>query len=242
MKRGWPALVIVSAIVLTACTRAINGDVRDATSDRPVANAEVEVTTSGWGRRGGQLVWDKDYAYRARTGPEGRFEVDGVDGGHRLTVRAAGYPVVVTSLCSRSPMTIRVGGPFDGGDMGKLLSLGTRADGTRTGWSFAGKGQPVAEAEADLVALRAVSIDHAPMPLRAPLGMAFRPGTGNPPQAPASGYATERTIDLLRECGWLFVRTADVGTVPVRVGSFGVDEPLEGGRFLTLTYAQPLGR
>lgn len=234
MRRCWPAITLV----LTACTGSISGEVRDATSGRPIANAEVEVTTSGWGRRDGDLVWDKDYAYRARTGPDGTFRVEGVDGG-RLAVRAAGYREVQTSLCSRAPMTVYVGGPFDGGDLGKLLSVGTAANGARVGWRFGGKGAQVPEADAELIALRPASIDNAAMPLRAPHGMAFRHGTGNPPQAPASGYSTERTIDLLRECGWLFVRTRDAGTVPVRVGSFGVDEPLEGGRYLTLTYAAP---
>lgn len=233
MKRGLPLL----AIVLAACTRSVSGDVRDATSDRPVANAEVEVTTSGWGRRDGDLVWDKDYAYRDRTGPDGTFRVTGVDGGHRLAVRAPGYPAVQTSLCSRFPMTIYVGGPFDGGDFGKLLSIGTTEAGARVGWRFGGKGAQVPEAESELIALHPGSTDNVMMPLRAPFGMVFRPGTGNPPQAPLSGYQTELTLDLLRNCGWLFVRTRDAGTVPVKIGSFGLDEPPGGARYLMLTYA-----
>ena len=75
----------------------------------------------------------------------------------------------------------------------------------------------------------------------APLGMAFRPGTGNPPQAPQAGYAVEHTLNLL-ECGWLFVRTGDSGTVPVKIGSFGLDEPPGEGRYLTLTYADSPAR
>lgn len=233
MKRALLGL----ATVLAACTRSVSGDVRDATSDRPVAQAVVEVTTSGWGVRDGGLVWDKDHSYRAETGGDGKFRVEGVDGGHRLAVRAPGYPAVQTSLCSRFPMTVYVGGPFDGGNFGKLLSIGTTETGARVGWRFSGKGAQVPEADAELIALRPGSADNATMPLRAPLGMAFRPGTGNPPQAPLSGYQTERTLDLLRDCGWLFVRTRDAGTVPVKIGSFGLDEPLGGGRYLMLTYA-----
>ena len=88
-------------------------------------------------------------------------------------------------------------------------------------------------------ALRPGSADNVSMPLRAPFGMAFRPGTGNPPKAPETGFDTERTLDLLRDCGWLFVRTRDAGTVPVRIGSFGLDEPIGGGRYLMLSYAVP---
>lgn len=231
-------VVAVLAGALPACSSSIGGEVRDAASERPVANAEVEVATSGWGTRDGGLVWDKEYSYRGRSGPDGAFRVEGVDGGHRLTVRAAGYPQVQTSLCSRSPMIVRIGGPFDGREAVKLLSLGANPGGGRVGWSFGGKGAPAPEADADLIALRPASIDNVVMPFRAPLGMAFRPGTGNPPRPPASGYAAERTIDLLRDCGWLFVRTRDAGIAAIRVGSFGLDEPLEGGRYLTLTYLE----
>ena len=233
MRSGW----LLSTIALGACSPTVSGEVRDATTDRPIAHAVVEVTTSGWGVRDGGLIWDKDYAYRGETGASGKFRVKGGDGGHRLAVRAPGYPPTQTSLCSRSPMTVYVGGRFDGGDFGKLLSIGTNAVGARVGWSFGGKGARVAEATADLVALRLASADNAKMTLRAPLGMAFRPGTGNPPQAPQTGYAAERTLDLLGDCGWLFVRTRSSGTVPVRIGSFGLDEPPGDGRYLMLTYA-----
>ena len=232
MRCGW----LLSAIILGACSPTVSGEVRDATSDRPIAHAIVEVTTSGWGMRDGGLVWEKDYSYRAETGDDGRFRVHGVDGGHQLAVRAPGYPPLQTSLCSRVPMTVYVGGSFDGGDVGKQLSIGTDGAGARVGWRFDGKGAQVSEADADLVALRPGASDNVKMPLRAPFGMAFLPGTGNPPREPGSGYATERTLDLL-DCGWLFVRTRGAGTVPVRIGSFGLDEPLEGGRYLTLSYA-----
>ena len=118
-----------------------------------------------------------------------------------------------------------------------MLSIGINAGGARVGWRFGGKGERVPEADAELIALRPGSTDDVMMPLRAPFGMAFRPGTGNPPRAPASGYATERTLDLLGDCGWLFVRTRDAGTVPVRIGSFGLDEPPGEGRYLMLAYA-----
>lgn len=235
MKRFWPVL----AVPLAGCSPSVSGEVRDATSNRPIAGAVVEVTTSGWGVSDGGLVLDKAYAHRAQSGPDGKFSMPGVDGGHRLSVRAAGYPALQTSLCSRSPMTVYVGGPFDGGDFGKLLSLGAGADNRRSGWRFSGGGQKVAEADSELVVLRTPAVGDPVTSLRAPFGMAFRAGTGNPPQAPPSGYDTNRTLDLLSDCGWLFVRTRDAGAVPVWIGNFGLDEPPEGGRFLMLTYAAP---
>jgi hypothetical protein len=233
VRRLTPTLVIL----LAACSPTVSGEVRDATSGRPIANAEVVVTTNGWGARDGGLVWDKEYQYRAQSGPDGKFRVAGVDDGHRLTVNAAGYALVQTSLCSRSPMTIWVGGPFDGADLGKNLSLGAGADGARLGWRFSGGGQKMPESDAELVALRPPGDGNAVTSLRAPFGMAFRAGTGNPPQPPQSGYTTERTLDLLSDCGWLFVRTRDAGTVPVLIGSYLLDQPPEGGRSLVLGYA-----
>lgn len=233
MRRGWPAVTIL----LAACSPAVSGEVRDAASDRPIANAEVEVTTSGWGVRDGGLVWDKEYSYRARSGPDGRFRIEGVDGGHRLTVSAAGYPLVQTSLCTRSPITVYIGGPFDGADFGKNLLLGAGADGTRMGWRFSDGGRTVPQGGAELAVGRLPSAGNAVTSFRAPFGMVFRAGTGNPPLAPETGYATNRTLDLLSDCGWLFVRTRDAGTVPVLIGSYGVDQPIEGGRYLILGYA-----
>ena len=237
MKRGWPLL----AIGLAGCSPDVSGDVRDASTNRPVAGAEVEVTTSGWGMRDGGLVWDKDYSYRATTGGDGKFRAKGVDGGHRLAVRAPGYPALQTSLCSRSPMTVYVGGAFDGGDLGKQLSTGTNAAGARIGWRFAGKGTQVPDADADLVALDLGSADNHTTKLHAPLGTAFRPGTGNPPRAPQSGYATDRVIDML-ECGWLFVRTRDAGDVPVRIGNVATMESPGGERYLMLSYGAMPGQ
>ncbi|MEO6581361.1 MAG: carboxypeptidase-like regulatory domain-containing protein [Sphingomicrobium sp.] len=235
MKRGWPVLVTT----LAACSPSVSGEVRDATTNRPIAGAVVAVASSGWGVRDGGLVWDKESSHQAHSGPNGEFRIAGTDGGHRLAVRAAGFPALQTALCSRSPMTVYVGGPFDGGDFGKLLSLGAGADKGRTGWRFSGGGSRVAEADAEMVVLRTPAVGDAVAAFRAPFGMAFRAGTGNPPQAPRSGFATDRTLDLLGDCGWLFVRTRNAGTVPVRIGSFGLDEPPEGGRWLMLTYAAP---
>lgn len=187
--------------------------------------------------RGGGVVWDATTTHRTQADAAGKFRFDAIDGGSGITVSPPGYAKVETSLCSLSPMTIWLGGAFDGADFGKNLMLGAGTNEIRMGWRFSGAGQRAPESSSDLVAVRTSSDGTSVTSLRAPLGIAFRAGTGNPPQAPQSGYAPDRTLDLLRDCGWLFVRTRDVGTVPVRIGSYGLDQPLEGGRYLTLSYA-----
>ena len=232
MKRGLAGF----AIALAACSPGVSGEVRDANSDRPIANAEVAVTTSGWGIRDGGLVWDKDTTHRATSGADGRFSVKGVDGGHRLAVRAAGYVPLQTSLCSRSPMIVRVGGPFEGTDLGKPMRLGRDASGARLGWQF-GKAALVPGFQADLLLADQPSKNATTAHVIAPAGLAFRGGTGNPPSPPQSGYVRELELDLLN-CGWLFVRTGDGVTVPVQIGGYATDAPLEGGRYLLLSYAE----
>lgn len=227
-------------MALAACTSGISGEVRDATSDRPIANAEVAVTTSGWGIRDGGLVWDKDSTHRATSGADGKFRVEEVDGGHRLAVRAAGYAPLMTSLCSNSPMVVRIGGPFDAADPGKQMRLGTGPNGARFGWHF-GNATLVPEPQADLILAGRLSENGTVARLVAPAGLAFRGGTGNPPAPPHSGYARELAIDLL-DCGWLFVRTGGGAIVPVLVGGYATDEPLEGGRYVLLSYVADRAR
>ena len=218
-------------VPLAGCSPGIEGVVHDAGTGRPVANARVEISTSGWGRRNGQLVWDKEYRYAALSGPDGKFVVKGVDGGYRLSVQARRFPALDTSLCSRSPMTVRVGGPFQGIDLSRQLRLGTTEDGGRQGWRFAPP-QPVASAEADLFLVSLT--DETTATLSAPRGMIFVAGTGNPPAPPQSGHATKLRLDLL-QCGWLFVRF-DGGVAAVRIGNMAIDQPLEGGRYLMMSY------
>ena len=228
------ASTLVLAFLAQGCGSGLSGEVRDAISERPVANARVEVTTVGWGRREGDLVWDKSFTHAASTDARGRFKLD-ISAGGNLRVSASGYRMVESPVCSRSPMTVRVGGPFDGADLGRQLRTGIGPDGAQVGWRFGGPGQSVRLAEADLAAERMPTAAIGTARLRAPLGMVFVPGTGNPPAPPANGYVQTLDVDLL-DCGWLFVRAPSSGLAAVRIGSFVLDEPLEGGRFLMLSF------
>lgn len=217
--------------LLAGCSPAIEGTVLDAATDRPIADARVEIANSGWGVRNGQLVWDKEYRHAARSGADGQFLIKGVDGGHRLAVQADRYSPLETSLCSRSPMTVRVGGPFDGMDLARQLRIEVIDGGGSQGWQFEEHAAAQsADADLSLVSHR----EKGTVTLRAPSGIRFVSGTGNPPAPPQSAYVKELELDLL-QCGWLFVRF-EGGLAAVSTGSIATEELPEGGRSLLMSY------
>ena len=228
---------LLLAFLVQACGATTSGEVRDAASGRPIADARVEVTTVGWGIRDGDLVWDKSFVHAANTDERGRFEIDRISGGVNLGVSARGYRPIDTSLCSRSPNLIRVGGPFDGADLGKQFRSGAGPDGAPLGCRFGPNPGLVDVAAANLSALRLSTSRSSKAWFRAPSGMTFVRGTGNPPSPPASGYVESLEVDLF-DCGWLLVRTPDDGMVAVKIGSFSLDDPLEGGHYLALSYGE----
>ena len=223
-------LALTAAAALHGCGGGISGEVRDATTERPVPRARVAVTNVGVGVSGGSLMKDKTTVTAAVSDQQGRFAISGLSGGVRLQVSADGFNPVDTALCSRSPMVVRVGGPFDSADLGQTLRLTARQ-----GWSF-GAAALVPRAAADLAIDTLPTSGVAPVTLRAPAGLAFRPGTGNPATPPALGPVTSIELDLLTQCGWLFVRGRDGGTAAVRIGSYGVDQPPGGEQALMLSF------
>ncbi len=228
--------VAVAALALTACTRGLDGTVIDADTGRPVANAMVDIFNNRWGFRDGTLVWDKEYRTRATTDAAGRFHLD-VDGGSNLTVIADGYPKVVTSACP-SPMLVRIGGPYPDYLSTGQIWMGLESGRKRVGWSFVGRGSRVPEADADLrLAGPLPAMGDRALALQAPAGMAFVPGTGNPPPPPATGYATRLKLDT-STCGWLFVRSRDGSIVAVQPAA-GTGEDPDGSRYVLLTYRTP---
>ena len=229
-------LACAAAAALHGCGGGISGEVRDASSERPLERARVEVSSVGWGVRDGGLVKDKTTARAAATDKSGRFAFPDLSGGVALRAVATGFNPVDTPLCSRSPMVVRLGGPFDGRKLDNMLRLTAGA-----GWRFGANPAIVPLSDADLAVDRLPAGGAAEVIFRAPLGLAFTPGTGNPPMPPPLAQTESLTIDLL-ECGWLFVRTNEGGTAAIRVGSFGFDEPLQGERALMLSYGVLPGR
>jgi len=228
--------IAAAAIALTACTQGLDGTVIDAGTGRPVANATVDIFNNGWGFRDGSLVWDKEYRSSATTDAAGRFHLD-VDGGSNLTVVVEGYPKVVTSACP-SPMLVRIGGPYPDYLATSQIWMGLESGGKRVGWSFAGRGSRVPEADADLRLVGLIrAMGDRTLALQAPAGMAFVPGTGNPAPPPATGYATRLKLDS-SSCGWLFVRSRGGGTFAVQPAG-GTGEDPDGSRYVLLTYRTP---
>jgi hypothetical protein len=68
------ALLALSFIFLPK-EKYVQGTVIDCDTDNPIRDAEISVNQRGWGTNNGQLVWDKDFVYLAKTDENGRFYI-----------------------------------------------------------------------------------------------------------------------------------------------------------------------
>lgn len=188
------ALILTAALALAGCSRA-GGTVRDAATGKPIAGATLQASNYGWGRRNGQLVWDKEKVSTATSGKDGAFRFK-VDGGTNLRVRAPGYPEVRTSFCSRETLVL-VGGPYPELEIDRRLvfadALGP-SDADRTN-------PPTLARDLGLTA----SGDGSALRIEAKGGIRFVPGTGAVPPPPSLPYPDAVDLDFKRDCGWLFV-------------------------------------
>lgn len=184
------------ALALAACG-SFHGEVHDGMTGRPVAGVTVSVSNTVWGIRDGQLVWDKEEVTTARTDERGRFVLP-VAGGGGLRVDAPGYPPFGQgSLCPRSPMLVRIGGPYPD------LKTDTRL-------VFDLDGRPVESSrdfDADRLGLKLES--NSPEGSRFQLssrdGVQFVAGRGTIPLAPPLPYPKTIELETARDCGWIFV-------------------------------------
>jgi hypothetical protein len=196
VKRAAPALA--AALALAGCSRAA-GTVRDAATGRPIAGATLQASNYGWGRRDGQLVWDQEKVSTTTSGKDGAFRFD-VDGGTNLRVRAAGYPEIRTSFCSRDTLVL-LGGPYPGLEPNRRLVF---ADALGPG--DADRARPPALArDLGLTASGPAFGDGSALRLEATGGIRFVPGTGAVPPPPPLPYPPTVELDFGRDCGWLFV-------------------------------------
>lgn len=224
------ALALTAALALSGCTRA-GGTVRDAATGQPVANAVLQASNYGWGRRNGQLVWDQEKVSTATSGKDGSFRFT-VDGGVNLRVQARGYPEVRTSFCPRDTLVL-VGGPYPGLETNRRLvfadALGP-GDADRVA-------PPTLARDLGLSATGAAVGTGSALRIAATGGIRFVPGTGAIPPAPPLPYPRAVDLDFKRDCGWLFVAdgTAAVAVIEARPPS-GRQEP--GGPWVwSLLYA-----
>jgi len=217
-------LPTIATLLLGGCAQSVSGVVLDAATDQPLAGATVELSDVGWGNRDGQIVWDAEKLSRATTDGEGRFAFDR-DGGVRLRVRAPHAMSVETSLCARSPMLVRVGGPFPGlrADRRLLLGAGANSPNDTAAAEIGLSGSPVSSGESRIR-------------FQAKGGLRFVEGTGSIPRPPSLPYPQTADIDLGSGCGWLFVGNGSAPIAVIQIGGFGWEQDPGGPRRLVLLY------
>lgn len=227
-------LGLAIAVQLAACEPGVHGVVLDATTKAPVADATVGLWSRGFGSDDSQIIWDKDYVEMVQTAADGSFFFKGSEG-IEISVRAPGHAPAHSSLCSKLPMIVRIGGPF-AQSIHKQLLLGQDHEGAARGWDF--EAGPVSLENADLSIGAFPDAGQSNVQFSAPLGMSFQAGAGNPPSPPTKGYVPNIEIDLM-DCGWLFVKTGQSGTVAVQTGQLTIGNFSGAGRHLSLTYVLP---
>lgn len=200
------------AILVGGCAPGVSGVVKDAATGRTIADAEVELFNSGWGFRDGQLVWDAEKISRTTTDAQGRFQF-GRSGGVGLRVTAPGFAqLVAASLCSRSPMTVYIGGPYPELRVDWRLIFGRDGRGAvdmKTGYKR--------ETTTDELGLRlsgTAFTDGYALRVQSTGGVRLVRGTGAIPVPPPLPYDRVVDLDLAADCGWLFVSD---GTSPIAV-------------------------
>jgi hypothetical protein len=228
------------AILAGGCAPGVSGDVKDATTGRTIAGAEVELFNSGWGFRDGQLVWDAEKISRTTTDAQGRFQFDR-SGGTGLRVAAPGYAkLVAASLCSRSPMTVYVGGPYAELRADRRLLFGRNgrgAAGMKTGYRH--------EATADELGLRlsgTAFTDGYALRVESKGGVRLVRGSGAIPVPPPLPYDHIVDLDLAADCGWLFVSDGVSPFAVIQIAPLGWEQEPGQPRRWVMSYTPLLVR
>ena len=229
--RPAPFLCVGFSLLLAACGGG-DGTVVDAATGRPVAGAILTITDAGIGRRDGQLVVDAAHSQSATTGANGQFRFLSGASGYSLVVEAQGYPPIQSSVPTRWPTVVRVGGPFGAAIVMMSLPL---ANGL--GWRFGATPGVASRSQADLWIDPPPDLDGGPpvATFHAQRGLTFVAGVGQPPTPPANGFVSVLPVDLT-ESGWLFVKAADGSSPAIATGSYGRRLDDGAGDLLTLDY------
>ncbi|WP_119155759.1 carboxypeptidase-like regulatory domain-containing protein [Caldimonas tepidiphila] len=272
MRLLGPILLAMAAAALPACApEPVRGRLVEYRSGEPVPEATVTITQRGWGWSEGQLVWDRSYRARTRTGAEGRFELPlpapGLAGsGATLEVEREGFQRLTEVPAHAGAELLLQTLPVPAASVpGGHAMLGTLADGRMFGWSFV-ENRPVADpAQADLFPLR-IGRDAPQLELSAPAGGGLQflsqaaqriasPSYGHllryAEQAPADGYAARLRLDAGTP-GTIFVRTRDArhaklafdpsGFASVAGRVDGLDAPVAHALLLPFAYNPRPGR
>lgn len=220
--------LLLTLLAVSACADAqVRGRLVDYRTDAPIANATVTLSQRGWGRSGGQLVWDKEYRATTRTGPDGSFELSFpgprvlTGRGGTLSVEAPGWQRLTEIVVpDRATVYLQTLPMPDVTVPGGTAQLGVLEDGRYFGWSFVDDGPVLDPEQADIFPVM-ISRDHFGLALYVPRGggMHFvsqeeqrvvRASYGHllryVSEAPPDGYASALTLDG-RTPGTIFVRT-----------------------------------
>lgn len=239
-RRSSIGVPIAAAFLVCGCAPRVSGIVQDAASGRAIAGAAVELGNTGWGVRDGQVVWDAENNARTTTDADGRFQFD-ESGGVRLRVAAPGHAEVVASLCPRSPMTVRVGGPYPELRADRRLLFG--GNGQAADQSGGGSTQASTGDDLGLGVSGTAFTGGSGLRMEARGGIRLVRGTGTVPAPPPLPYDRVVDLDLNSDCGWLFVSDGAAPVAVIQVGPLGWEEdPGQPRRWVMLYTPLPADR
>jgi hypothetical protein len=219
------AAVVLLGPVLASCrwTKTVQGRVIDYDTRTPLGGVPVYANQQGWGTDHGSVVWDKQYRYRAESGPAGdfvlRYRVGDVA---RLRIDLDGYSRYAGYAEPGDHVDIRLKRlppPHALLPHGQAR-FGLRKDGTRYGWAFDRATIGSSCEDADVLPDRVDEDVRDPILLRAcgRGGLRFIPAESLGVQtdflvyadtAPENGYAMQLPLEFSGQGGIVFVRTRD---------------------------------
>ena len=223
---------IMMAFLVQSCGSSVSGEVRDAESERPIANARVDLVNVGWGKRSGQLVWDAEKRASSISDENGRFAFNATGGGSLRVVAPGGAPAEAR-LCARSPTIVRVGGPYPELRANRRLLFNLNGTASKA----TGKLHPL-DGSANELGLRSSGsafTDGLGFHVEADGGVRFIEGTGAIPPAPPPPYERVVELDLGADCGWLFVRFGEKMVAVIEVAPLSWEQdPGQAKRYVML--------
>ena len=225
--------VWIAFLALLGGCGSLEGEVRNAATGKPVAGALVKMSTIGWGRRNGQLVWDAETIHESRADEQGRFMFDGIDGGGRLQVQSAAGNFDHGSLCPQSPLLVWVGGPNSNLKFRHRLVFADALGADDKDRAF----PPALARDFGLSASGSAFGQGNTLRISAKGGLAYVRGTGTVPATPDANYVSAIDIDLSRDCGWLFISDGKSPVAVIEVRSPGGRQSPGGPWIWSMSFA-----